>query len=148
EEIAKYVGVENAVSCQNGTSGLHTSLLVAGVKRGDEVIVPSLTFIAAVNPVKYLGAEPIFMDCDDSLSMDDDKLERFCQEECRFENGQLINKHTDKHIKDIVVVHVFGNLANMEKIMNIASEYNLKVIEDATEALGSYYTEGIYEGKY
>lgn len=148
EEIAKYVGVENAVSCQNGTSGLHTSLLVAGVKRGDEVIVPSLTFIAAVNPVKYIGAEPIFMDCDDSLSMDDDKLERFCQEECRFENGQLINKHTDKHIKAIVVVHVFGNLANMEKIMNIASGYNLKVIEDATEALGSYNTEGIYEGKY
>lgn len=148
EELAKYVGVTSAVSCQNGTSGLHTSLLVAGVERDDEVIVPTLTFIAAVNPVKYLGAEPVFMDCDDSLTMDTEKLEQFCKNECEFVDNKLINKTTNRHIKAIVVVHVFGNLANMERIMEIATEYNLKVIEDATEALGSYYTEGKYENKF
>lgn len=148
EELAKYVGVTSAVSCQNGTSGLHTSLLVAGVERDDEVIVPTLTFIAAVNPVKYLGAEPVFMDCDDSLTMDAEKLEQFCKNECEFVDNKLINKSTNRHIKAIIVVHVFGNLTNMERIMAIAAEYNLRVIEDATEALGSYYTEGKYENKF
>lgn len=147
-KIAEYVGVQGAVSCQNGTAGLHIALLVSGVTKDDEVIVPTLTFIAAVNPVKYIGAEPIFMDCDDSLCMDADKLLDFCQQECSFINGKLINNRTEKHIKAIVVVHVFGNMANMEKIMKIAEQYNLKVIEDATEALGTYYTDGKYKGKY
>lgn len=148
EKIAKYVGVHEAVGIQSGTAGLHTALRVLGVEYGDEVIVPTLTFIAAVNPVKYQGAEPIFMDCDDSLCMDPIKLEKFCSEECVFENGKLINKKTNKHIKVVVVVHVFGNLADMEKIIEISKKYNLKVLEDATEALGSYYTAGKYTGKY
>lgn len=146
--IAEYVGAKGAVSCQNGTSGLHIALLVSGITRGDEVIVPTLTFIAAVNPVKYIGAGPIFMDCDDSLCMDADKLLKFCQEECNFTNGKLINNKTKKHIKAIIVVHIFGNMANMVNIMQIARQYNLKVIEDATEALGTYYNEGILKKKY
>jgi perosamine synthetase len=148
EKTAAYVKVKGAVSCQNGTSGLHIALLVCGVKKDDEVIVPTLTFIAAVNPVKYIGAEPIFMDCDDSLTMDADKLSEFCRNECSFTDGNLINNKTKKHIKAIIVVHVFGNMAQMEKIMEIASLFNLKVIEDATEAIGTYYTEGKYKGKY
>lgn len=148
EKIAGYVGVTGAVSCQNGTSGLHIGLLVCGVERGDEVIVPSLTFIAAVNPVKYIGAEPVFMDCDDSLCMDPDKLKNFCREECIFQDGRLIDRQTGKQIKAVVVVHVFGNMADMEAIMEIAGYYHLKVIEDATEALGTYYTDGSYAGKY
>ncbi len=146
-EIAKYVGTKNAVACQNGTSGLHLALMTCGVKGGDEVIVPTLTFIAAVNPVKYVGAEPIFMDCDDSLTMDPEKLESFCINECEFINNILINKKTGKKIKAIIVVHVFGNMADMERIKPIADRYNLWIIEDATEALGTYYTEGIYKGK-
>ncbi len=147
-KIAEYVRAKGAVSCQNGTSGLHIALLVSGVTKDDEVLVPTLTFIAAVNPVKYIGAEPIFMDCDDSLCIDADKLLEFCQQECSFINSKLINNKTKKHIKAIVVVHVFGNMADMEKIMEIADNYNLKVIEDATEALGTYYTDGEYKGKY
>ncbi|WP_273130284.1 LegC family aminotransferase [Bacillus weihaiensis] len=147
-KIATYVKAKGAVSVQNGTSGLHISLQVCGVSKEDEVIVPALTFIAAVNPVKYIGAEPIFMDCDDSLCMDADKLIQFCQEECSFVNGKLINNKTKKHVKAVIVVHVFGNVANMEKIMDIANAFNLKVIEDATEAIGSYYTKGFYKGKY
>lgn len=147
-KIAEYVKVKGAVSCQNGTAGLHVSLILCGVTREDEVIVPTLTFIAAVNPVKYIGAEPIFMDCDDSLTMDTNKLLEFCQTECSFVDGKLINNKTKKHIKTIVIVHVFGNMADMESIMDIAKRFNLKVIEDATEAIGTYYTNGKYKGKY
>lgn len=148
EKLSKYVNSVGAVSCQNGTSGLHISLILCGVTNSDEVIVPTLTFIAAVNPVKYIGAEPVFMDCDDSLCINPEKLKKFCEEECEFLDNKLINKLTRKHIKAIVVVHVFGNMADMESIMNIAEKYNLKVIEDATEALGSYYISGKYKNKF
>jgi len=148
EKVAAYTKCKGAVSCQNGTSGLHIALQVCGVTKEDEVIVPTLTFIAAVNPVKYIGAEPIFMDCDDSLCMDVNKLKNFCQTECDFVEGKLINRKTDKHIKALVVVHVFGNMADMESIIDIASKYNLKVIEDATEAIGTYYIEGKYKDKH
>lgn len=147
-QIAKYVGVNMAVACQNGTAGLHLALLSCGVERGDEVIVPSLTFIAAVNPVKYIGAEPIFMDCDDFLTMDPVKLQNFCNKECIFRNNTLINKKTGKIIKAIIVVHIFGNMADMERIKKVADMFNLRIVEDATEALGTYYTEGLYKGNY
>ena len=148
DKTAKYVKSKGAVSCQNGTSGLHIALKVCGVTKADEVIVPTLTFIAAVNPVKYIGAEPVFMDCDDSLSMDADKLIEFCEKECCFTEGKLINNKSNKQVKAILVVHVFGNMADMVRIMDIADRYNLKVIEDATEAIGTYYTNGKYQGKY
>ncbi|MCT2534639.1 LegC family aminotransferase [Aquibacillus koreensis] len=148
EKTAEYVKAKGAVSVQNGTSGLHLALQICGVTREDEVIVPTLTFIAAVNPVKYIGAEPIFMDCDDSLCMDADKLNEFCEAQCNFIDGKLINNTTKKHIKALVVVHVFGNMANMEKIMETALKFNLKVIEDATEALGTYYTDGPYANRF
>ncbi|GAQ24566.1 LegC family aminotransferase [Tepidanaerobacter syntrophicus] len=148
EKTARYVGVKRAVSCQSGTAGLHLALKVLGIEPEDEVIVPTVTFIAAVNPVKYMGAEPIFMDCDDTLDMDMDKLEEFLENECDFIDGKVINKKTKRQIKAITIVHVFGNPANMEKLIRIKEKYNLKVIEDSTEALGSYYLEGKYKGKY
>jgi aminotransferase in exopolysaccharide biosynthesis len=147
-KVAEYAKCKGAVSCQNGTSGLHIALEVCGVTKEDEVIVPTLTFIAAVNPVKYVGAEPIFMDCDDSLTMDVDKLKDFCETECSYLGGKLINNSSKKHIKALIVVHVFGNMANMEGIIEVANKYNLKVIEDATEAIGTYYIEGKYNGKH
>ncbi|MDY0245117.1 MAG: LegC family aminotransferase [Sphaerochaeta sp.] len=146
--IAEYVHIPGAVSCQNGTSGIHTALLLAGVTAEDEVLVPTLTFIAAVNPVRYVGAEPVFMDCDNSLCMDADKLEDFCSNECEMCDGNLIDKVSHKHVKALIVVHVFGNMANLERILDIANVYNIKVIEDATEAIGTYYLEGVYAGKY
>jgi len=146
--IADYVGARGAVACQNGTSGLHLALKVCGITKDDEVIVPTLTFIAAVNPVKYLGAEPIFMDCDDSLTMDPEKLKNFCESECDFRDERLFNKKTGKQIKAIIIVHVFGNMADMERITDITKQYHLKLIEDATEALGTYYTKGKLKGKY
>ena len=147
-KVKNYMKTKCAAGVQSGTAGLHMSLQVLGVQRDEEVFVPTLTFIAAVNPTTYLGASPIFIDCDDSLCMDPLKLEKFCSEECDFREGVLVNKKTNKKIKALVIVHVFGNMADMEKIMDIAKKYNLKVLEDATEALGTYYTEGRYKGKY
>lgn len=148
DKVAEYVHIKGAVSCQNGTSGLHVALLLAGVTSTDVVLVPALTFIAAVNPVKYIGARPVFMDCDDSLCMDPVKVKSFCEEECEFINGKLIEKESGKCIKALLVVHVFGNMADMELLMSIAQKYNLKIVEDATEAIGTYYTAGKYTGKY
>lgn len=147
-KVKNYMKTKFAAGVQSGTAGLHMSLQVLGVQRDEEVFVPTLTFIAAVNPTTYLGANPIFIDCDDSLCMDPIKLEKFCSEECDFKEGVLVNKKTNKKIRALVIVHVFGNMADMEKIMDIAKKYNLRVLEDATEALGTYYTEGRYKGKY
>ena len=146
--IINYVNVEAAAACQSGTSGLHLSLMALGIQGGEEVIVPTLTFIAEVNPVKYLGAEPVFMDCDDTLTLDPIKLQKFCEEECEVHEERLIHKSTHKRITAIIVVHVFGNLADMVSIMEIAHKYHLKVLEDATESLGSFYVSGKYAGKY
>ena len=88
------------------------------------------------------------MDCDNTLCMDMEKLYRFCQEECNFINGRLINNQSKRCITALIVVHIFGNLANMEALMNIAQKYNLTVIEDATEAIGSKYLSGSYTGRF
>jgi aminotransferase in exopolysaccharide biosynthesis len=146
--VASYVHSPMAVSCQNGTSGIHLALLLAHVGCDDAVIVPTLTFIAAVNPVMYVGASPIFMDCDDTLCLDPDKLEAYCVTQCRMDGNTLRDNRTGKHIKAIIVVHVFGEMANMEKILTIAAHYHFHVIEDATEAIGTYYTAGPYTGSF
>ena len=146
KNLARFLEVENVAACQSGTSALHLSLVEAGVQPRDVVLVPPLTFIAAVNPVKYQFAIPVFIDCDDSLCMDPQKLNTFCETQCEFLNGILC--FNGQPVKAIVVVHVFGNMADMESIMNTAEKYGLIVIEDATEALGTKYTEGRFAGKY
>ena len=148
KDIAEYVHVPSAVACQSGTAGLHIALQICGVSRDDLVIVPTLTFIAAVNPVRYLGADPVFMDCDDSLCMDPEKLAEFCREECIYKNNTLYHKETGRRIAAVVVVHVFGNMADMEVVLRIAEQYNLKVVEDATEAIGTKYETGLYAGRF
>ncbi|MGL4998415.1 MAG: DegT/DnrJ/EryC1/StrS family aminotransferase, partial [Cetobacterium sp.] len=147
-KMKHYVKSADAIAVQSGTGGLHTSLRVFGVDNDQEVLAPTLTFIAAVNPITYLGAEPVFIGCDETLCMDPVLIAEFCEKRCEMRDGTLYNKTTGKAIKVIVVVHVFGNMANMEGIMKLAAKYNLKVLEDATEALGSYYTEGQYKGQY
>ncbi|MFA9376164.1 MAG: LegC family aminotransferase [Lachnotalea sp.] len=147
-EMMQYLNVKGTLALQSGTAGIHLALILAGVSSKDEVIVPTLTFIAAVNPVKYVGAEPIFMDCDDSLNMDCDKLEQFLQQECILTLKGLQNKITKRIIKAVIVVHVFGNMANLERLRDLADQYEIKLIEDATEALGTYCTKGRYKGKF
>jgi len=146
--IRRYVKVKYAVSCVNGTSGLHVALNLCGVGKGDEVIVPTLTFIAPVNVVRYLGAEPVFMDCDDYMNINCAKLREFCVKECKITKLGLKNKRTGRIIKAVIPVHVFGNPCDMEEIMKIARQYRLKVIEDATESLGAHYTAGVYKNQF
>ena len=146
KNMAEFLHTHDVAACQSGTSALHLSLVESGVKPGDVVLVPPLTFIAAVNPVKYQFATPVFIDCDDSFCIDPVKLASFCENECKF-NGEVL-KYKGALVKAVVVVHVFGNMADMESIMSIAKKFNLRIIEDATEALGTFYTDGKYKGKY
>ena len=147
--LARYLGVERAVACNAGSSALHLAAMAAGIGRGDEVIVPTLTFIAAVNPLtRYVGAEPVFIGCDDSLCIDPDAVEEFCRTRCETRDSKLYNKATGAHVKALEVVHVFGNMADMARLTGIARRYGLTLIEDATEALGTRYTDGPFAGKY
>jgi len=139
QEMASYLGAKYAIACMNGTSALHISLILADVKPNDEVIVPTITFIAPANAVKYVGAEPIFMDCDDFCNIDVDKVRQFLEAQCDFVDGSVINKKTKKRIGAIIPVHVFGAPVDMDPLMELANRYKIKVIEDATESLGSEY---------
>jgi len=148
KSVANFVGTEDAVACQNGTSGLHLGLMELGVQPGEKVLTTDLTFIATVNPIHYCGAEPIFIDCDDTLCIDPVKLRRFCEEECEMRDGALYEKQSGKRIRAMVPVHIFGNLCDMDSIMDIAEEFNLLVLEDAAEALGSRWQSGRFAGRH
>ncbi len=148
QAVADYVGMPRAVACNSGSSGLHLAMMMAGIGRGDEVLVPTLTFIAAVNPIRYAGAEPIFIGCDDSLCLSPALAEEYLSANAEMQEGRCVSKITGAHIKALVVVHVFGNLADMEGIMDLAARWNLLVIEDSTEALGTRCDTGRYAGKF
>lgn len=148
KEMGRYLKTKDGVAVQNGTAALHLALLLSGVDRNSEVIVPTLTFIATINPIRYLGGEPIFMDCDESLNMDVSKVLDFLNNNCEKTPLGTINKRTKKLIKAIIIVHVFGNMADMDMLMEIGKEYNIKIIEDATEALGGYYLKGKYKNQF
>lgn len=139
EALAEYVGVDFAVACQNGTAALHICLILSGVQANDEVLVPTVTFIAPVNAVRYVNASPVFIDCDSCGNIDADAIRRFLSEECVVRSGVTVNKSTGARVSAIVPVHVFGTPADMDPIQEMADEYGLAVVEDATEALGSLY---------
>lgn len=141
EMVADYVGNKYAVATVNGTSALHVSLIVCGVQPNDEVIVPSLTFIAPVNVVRYCNAYPVFMDCEeDTLCIDVQKVTDFINNECeRKRDGYTYNKKTNRRIKAIIPVHIFGLPADMDELLEICKKNNIDIIEDATESLGTEY---------
>jgi len=138
EELAEYVGVKHAVAVNTGSAGLHLALLACGVQEGDEVIVPTLTFIATINVVRYCGAHPVFMDADpETFCLDEKKLKRFLEEECEEREGQFVNKTSGRVVRVVMPVHVFGHPSAMGDIMTTARAHGVKVVEDATESLGS-----------
>ncbi|OGW09705.1 MAG: aminotransferase DegT [Nitrospinae bacterium RIFCSPLOWO2_12_39_15] len=141
EMVANYVGTRYAVATVNGTSALHVSLIACGVQPNDEVIVPTLTFIAPVNIIRYCSAYPIFIDCDaDTLCMDVQKAVDFIKNECEQRKyGYTYNKKTNRRIKAIVPVHIFGHPVDMDPLLEICERNNIDIIEDATESLGSEY---------
>ena len=130
----------NVICCNSGTSALHVSLILAGVKPKDEVIVPTITFIATVNVVIYCGANPVFIDCNESLCVDVDKLLDFLKNNTYSIKKNTYNKKTKRRISAIMFTHVFGNLANVRALVKICKLKNIKLIEDAAESLGSYYS--------
>ncbi|MGE5328824.1 MAG: aminotransferase class I/II-fold pyridoxal phosphate-dependent enzyme [Deltaproteobacteria bacterium] len=131
EKFKRYVQSKAAVVAMNGTSAITLALQVLGVGQGNEVIVPSMTFAASVNPIKYVGAEPVFIDITpDTWVMDVEKVE------------ELITPRT----RAFLPVHIYGNVVDMEPLLKLAEKYNLYIIEDATEALGSEYrtSDGVW----
>ena len=138
-EIKKHTNSIDVIAVLNGTIGLKICLEVLGVKNGDEVMVPAMTFVGTVNAIKHANANPIFLDSDpDNLGIDFNKLKFFLETQCEVKNGYTYNIKTKKKLFAIMPVHVFGNIGDIEKIIKIAKKYKLKVIEDAAEALGSY----------
>jgi perosamine synthetase len=139
-DMARYVGTKHAVATVNGTAALHVSLLVAGVQPDDEVLVSTLTFVAPANAIRYVGAWPVFMDADPVYwQMDVGKAIEFLEKECHWSNSELRNKSTGRRVKAILPVHILGHPVDIDPISEIASKYNLVVVEDATEALGARY---------
>ncbi len=149
QAFASYVGMPRAVAANSGSSALHLAAMAAGLGPGMEVLVPTLTFIAAVNPLtRYVGAEPVFFGCDDSLCIDPDAVEDFCANRCTLRGDRLYNNKTGAHVAALAVVHVFGAMADMPRLLDIARRYHLTLIEDATEALGTRYTAGPLAGRH
>jgi perosamine synthetase len=148
EDIAKKVGVAYAVACINGTSALHIALKILGVGLGDEVIVPTVTFIAPINAVTYVGGHPVFMDCDEFYNIDVEKTIDFIEKETVLQGGISVNRKSKKAVKAIIPTHIFGNAVNLEALLSVCRKRNIKVIEDATESLGTYYSHGKFAGKY
>lgn len=147
-KFAEYLDIESACAVQSGTAALHLCLRHYGISRNDIVLVPTLTFIATINPVIYQNAEPIFFDCDEHLCINTAQVENYLSSQCRTENNKTIDIQSGKQVKAIIPVHIFGEYANMDKIMELAAQYNLVVIEDATEALGTRIAEGKYINRY
>ncbi|WP_297210953.1 LegC family aminotransferase [Thermodesulfovibrio sp.] len=139
-EIEKFTGTGYAIATVNGTAALHLALLTLGVKYGDEVITQPLTFVATANAIAHCGANPIFIDVDlENLGMSPESLKDFLKKYTKIKNRVLINKISGKRISAVVPVHVFGHPCKIDKIISISEEYGLPVVEDAAEALGSFY---------
>ena len=148
DEITKFTGAKYAVAAVNGTSALHIALLMAGVERNDEVITQPLTFVATCNALSYLGANPVFIDVDkDTLGLSPEKLEHFLAHNTEIVNNECINKLTKNKIKAVVPMHTFGLPIPMDELLFVCNKYNLKVIEDGAESLGSFY-KGRHTGTF
>lgn len=137
--LAEFTGGGHAVATVNGTAALHICLKLAGVARGDEVIVPALTFVATANAVAYCGGTPHFVDSEPrSLGLDAAKLRAHLQEIAERRAGVVVNRITGRRIAAVVAVHVFGHPVDAPAILEVCREFQLPLIEDAAESLGAY----------
>ncbi len=140
EMIAEYTGAKHAIAAVNGTAALHIALLLCDVKPEDEVITQALTFIATANAIAYTGAKPVFVDVDrDTMGLSPIALDKFLSENTRMENGFCVNNTSGKRIKACIPMHTFGHPCRIDEIFSICKRYNIDVVEDAAESLGSYY---------
>ena len=148
KEFASYVGSKYAIATVNGTSALHISLILADVKRDDEVITQPLTFIATCNAIDYCNAKPVFVDVDlDTMGMSPKSLKNFLENNCEIIQTKCINKTTGKTIKACIPMHTFGHPCKIDEIKTICDEWNISLIEDSAESLGSYY-KNVHAGTF
>ena len=148
QEIAGYTSAKYAVAVVNGTAALHISLILAGVKKDNEVLVPSLTFAATANAVCYAGAIPHFLDSEEeTFGICPTQLDNYLSDTCDIQNEVCINKKTGRQITAIIPVHIFGHPCKIEEILEVAKKYKLEVVEDAAESLGSFY-KGKHTGTF
>lgn len=149
EQFAKAVGAKYCIAITNGTTALHLALVVAGIKAGEEVLTQPLTFIATANAISHAGASPVFIDVDrDTMGLSPVALKAFLESQTEMDkNGDCINKKTGKRIAACVPMHTFGFPARIDEVIDICKIYNINVIEDAAESLGSYY-KGIHTGNF
>ena len=136
--LKNFTKAKYTLATSSGTSSLHISLICAGVSKDDEVLVPTITFVATINAVIYVNANPIFFDSDDYLNLDLVSLDSFLKKNTFFKNGYTHNKKTKKKIKAIIATHVFGNCCDITKLKIMCYNRNIKIIEDAAESLGSF----------
>ena len=141
EKMAEYTGAKFAIACVNGTNALHMAMLVCGVERDDEVLSQSLTFIATANAISYIGAKPVFIDVDkDTMGMSPEALKRFLENHAtKNEDGFTYNRTSGKRISACIPMHTFGLPLRIDEIAEICENWNIVLIEDAAESLGSYY---------
>ena len=141
---AEYTGAKHAVAIVNGTAALQIALQVAGVENGDEVITQSLTFVATANAISHCGAKPVFVDVDiETMGMSPEKLNEWLNHNVKLdlETKKTINKYTGKKISAIVPMHTFGHPCKVDEIVKIANKYNIPIVEDSAESLGTLYKE-------
>lgn len=139
-ELAGATGARYAVAVVNGTAALHVALKLAGVQVGDEVLVPALTFVATANAVTYCGATPHFVDSEErSLGMDAEKLRAHLAETTERRGGVSVSRSTGRIVRAMVPMHVFGHPADLDALLAVAHDFNIVLVEDAAESLGSYY---------
>lgn len=148
DEVSKFTKSKYCVALNSGTSALHISLIVANVQSGDEVLVPTLTFIAPINSIRYINATPVFMDCDKTFNIDIKKTIEFIKNETIFKNNYSYNIKTKRKISAIIVVHVWGNAVKLDSLIELCKDRNIKLIEDSSESLGTFYSEGKYKNKH
>jgi perosamine synthetase len=150
EDICRLTSARHSIACVNGTAALQVALQIVGVKPGDEVLVPTVTFIAPVNAIRYLNADPVFLDCDTFYNIDANKAIDFIKTETIYKNGFSYNKSSGQRISAIMTVHVFGNAVNIFELVGLCKERNIRIVEDAAESIGVFYKSGplkdIYAG--
>lgn len=146
--MAEFTGSKYAVATSSGTTALHISLMIAGVQPNDYVIAPNITFVASLNSITYTGASPILIDVEeDSWQMDLALLERFLEANTVIEGNECKFLKDRRVLRAIMPVHVLGNMVDMDRLKQVCEKYHLAIVEDATEALGSYY-KGKHSGSF
>ena len=147
-ELKKFTGSNYVIPCINGTSALHLMLKSIGIEKNDEVIVPTISFIAPINAIRYMDANPVFMDCDEFHNIDCEKVIEFVNSNTYFKSGSTYNKKTKRKIKAIIVVHVWGNAVNIYRLVNFLKKRNIILLEDSSESLGTFYKKGNLKNKH